>query len=72
MTGIKYHKTEKYQAEKIFFCFFPYPLCMRNGKTGIFTKEKHSYPVIFQKADIFAMFEREKIDFSKIDFVRFP
>jgi hypothetical protein len=33
---------------------------MGDGKKS---ERLHSYPVIFQKADIFAMFEREKIDF---------
>ena len=33
---------------------------------GYFIKKLHSYPVIFQKTDIFAMFEREKIDFPKV------
>ena len=50
--------------------------CKKNRKKyNIFhfsLKNSHSYPVIFQKTDIFAMFEREKIDFSKSDFVRFP
>ena len=34
-------------------------------------KEKHSYPIIFQKTGISLGFEREKIDFWKSDFVRF-
>ena len=33
---------------------------------GYFIKKLHSYPIIFQKTDIFAMFEREKIDFPKV------